>query len=168
MQNHTNTHHANMPRPEQCAVAYYRHAANSDANNPVDAQAKQVRVWAKNNDLVIIREFADRGKSGRTVEGRKGFTALMETVRTSNDFMFILVQDVSRIGRFENADLTAQYISECRHFGKHIIYTNSVVKHGGSQAYPLMFRLERFREAMLAKESHDLLNSPEINARDQP
>jgi DNA invertase Pin-like site-specific DNA recombinase len=91
------------------AVAYYRHSAQDRQKNSVEIQCDQVRAWAAANQVEIIREFADRGKSGLTAEGRPAFTEMMALVRTKADFSKVLVLDVSRWGRFQDIDLSAQY-----------------------------------------------------------
>ena len=44
-------------------------------------------------------------------------------VKKRNDFKYILCLDVSRWGRFQDIDLSAQYSAECRKYGKEVIYT---------------------------------------------
>jgi hypothetical protein len=46
------------------AVAYYRHSAQDRQENSIPIQRDQVREWAENNGVDIIKEFADAGKSG--------------------------------------------------------------------------------------------------------
>lgn len=104
------------------AVAYYRSAAESAAKDGLETQQDHVRTFARRHDLQIIHEFADRGQSGRSAEGRPAFTEMMHWVRTRHDFMMILVYDGSRWGRFQ-ADDHAHYESLCTEHGKRVIYT---------------------------------------------
>src|ERR1051326_7247706 len=92
------------------AVAYYRHSAQDRQENSVAIQQEQVQQWAKANGVDILHEFADRGKSGLTAEGRDGFKDMMEGwVKQRDDFDFVLCLDVSRWGRFQDIDLSATY-----------------------------------------------------------
>ena len=59
------------------AVAYYRHSAQDRQENSVEIQQDQVRQFAKEHDIEIIREFADKGKSGLSTEGRDGFNEML-------------------------------------------------------------------------------------------
>ncbi len=52
------------------AVAYYRHSAQDRQENSIPIQRDQVREWAEQNGVEIIREFADHGKSGLNAEDR--------------------------------------------------------------------------------------------------
>ncbi len=119
----------NMPptdssTPEFRAVAYYRHSAQDRQENSVAIQQEQVQQWARENGIEIIHEFSDRGKSGLTAQGRDGFNDMMENwVKTRDDFQYVLCLDVSRWGRFQDIDVSAQYSAECKRHGKEVIYT---------------------------------------------
>ena len=41
------------------AVAYYRHSAQDRQENSIPIQQDQVREWAANHDIEVVREFAD-------------------------------------------------------------------------------------------------------------
>jgi len=58
-------------------VAYYRHSAQDRQENSIEIQQDQVRKFAAENGIEIIREFADRGKSGLSVEGRDCFNEML-------------------------------------------------------------------------------------------
>src|SRR5436190_22697096 len=81
--------------PRFRGVAYYRHSARDRQENSVAIQQELVEKWAKENGVDIIHEFADRGKSGLTAEGRDGFNDMMENwVKKRMDFDFVLCLDV--------------------------------------------------------------------------
>ena len=143
------------PQYRARAVAYYRHSAQDRQKNSVEIQSDQVRKWATENAVEILHEFMDRGKSGLTAEGRPEFNNMMEWVRTRQDFEFILVLDVSRWGRFQDIDLSAQYSAECKKFGKEVVYTNLGIENDGSPVYPLVVNFERWRSAQYSRELSD-------------
>lgn len=105
-------------------VAYYRHSAEIGQENSVEIQQDNVLAFASKHGIEIIHEFADRGKSGLTTEGRPAFNEMMEWVRTRDDFTLVLALDVSRWGRFQDTDLSAHYESLCTQHGKQVVYTN--------------------------------------------
>ena len=114
------------PKPAQKnfrAVAYYRHSAEIGQENSVEIQQDNVRAFAQKYNIEIIAEYADRGKSGLTVDGRKQFQEMMKRVEEDNSFQFVLCYDVSRWGRFQDTDLSAHYDSQCSLAGKKVIYT---------------------------------------------
>ncbi len=144
------------PTPQFRAVAYYRHSAQDRQENSVAIQQEQVRHWAQENGVKIVHEFADRGKSGLTAEGRDGFNDMMENwVKARRDFDFVLCLDVSRWGRFQDIDLSATYSAECKQHGKQVIYTTLGKPKPNDQLYQVYVQFERFRAAQYSKELSD-------------
>lgn len=144
------------PQPSVKAVAYYRHSAQDRQENSVAIQQEQVRQWARENNVEIIHEFADRGKSGLTAEGRHDFTHMMEHwVKRRPDFSLILCLDVSRWGRFQDIDLSATYSAECKRHGKQVIYTTLGKPKDNDQLYQVHVQFERYRAAQYSKELSD-------------
>lgn len=138
------------------AVAYYRHSAQDRQENSISIQQDQVHPWAESNGVEIIHEFMDPGKSGLTAEGRPGFQDMMENwVKQRNDFQYILCLDVSRWGRFQDIDLSAQYSAECRKYGKEVIYTTLGKPREDDPLYPVYVQFERFRAAQYSRELSD-------------
>jgi DNA invertase Pin-like site-specific DNA recombinase len=139
--------------PRFSGVAYYRHSAKDRQENSVAIQQELVQKWAKENGVDIIHEFADRGKSGLTAEGRDGFNDMMENwVKQRKDFDFVLCLDVSRWGRFQDIDLSATYSAECKRHNKQVIYTTLGMPRPDDPLYPLYLQFERFRAAQYSKE----------------
>ena len=141
------------PRPQFRAVAYYRHSAQDRQENSIAIQQEQVQQWALDNGVEIIKEFADRGKSGLTAEGRDAFNDMMENwVKQRHDFEFILCLDVSRWGRFQDIDLSATYSADCKRHGKQVIYTTLGKPKQDDPLYQVYVQFERFRAAQYSKE----------------
>lgn len=139
--------------PKRKGVAYYRHSAQDRQENSVAIQQDLVRKWAEENGVDIIHEFADRGKSGLTAEGRDGFNDMMDNwVKKKEDFDFVLCLDVSRWGRFQDIDLSATYSAECKKHGKDVIYTTLGKPRSDDQFYSLCIQFERVRAAQYSKE----------------
>ena len=138
------------------AVAYYRHSAQDRQENSIPIQQEQVRQWADEHGIEIIREFADPGKSGLTAEGRPAFTEMMDQwVTQRHDFDYVLCLDVSRWGRFQDIDMSAQYSAECKKHGKQVIYTTIGKPRENDPLYPVYVQFERFRAAQYSKELSD-------------
>jgi len=143
-----------VDRPK--AVAYYRHSAQDRQENSIPIQQEQVRQFADDNGIEIVHEFLDRGKSGLTAAGRDGFKDMMENwVKTKSDFQFVLCLDVSRWGRFQDIDLSAQYSAECTRHGKTVIYTSIGKPKENDPLYSVYVQFERFRAAQYSRELSD-------------
>jgi DNA invertase Pin-like site-specific DNA recombinase len=138
------------------AIAYYRHSAQDRQENSIPIQREQVREWADKNGVEIIEEFCDAGKSGLNSEDRPAFTKMMEEwVKKRRDFQYILCLDVSRWGRFQDIDLSAQFSAECRKAGKQVIYTSIGKPRENDPLYPVYVQFERFRAAQYSRELSD-------------
>ena len=145
------------PTPLQIrAIAYYRHSAQDRQENSVAIQQEQVQQWARENNVIIVKEFADRGKSGLTAEGRDAFNDMMENwVKKRNDFQYVICLDVSRWGRFQDIDLSATYSADCKRHGKQVIYTTLGKPKENDQLYQVHVHFERYRAAQYSKELSD-------------
>jgi len=107
------------------AATYSRHSAEGRQENSVEIQQDQIRDFAEKNDIEIVAEFMDPGKSGLNAKGRKGFLDLLEYVK-KNRVDYILCLDITRWGRFQNIDHSAAYEAQCAECGVKVVY----VSHG--------------------------------------
>lgn len=74
-----------------------------------------IRAYAASHGMEIVRTYADAGKSGLRIEGREALQKLIRDVEEGRaDFEVILVYDVSRWGRFQDADESAYYEYICK------------------------------------------------------
>jgi len=138
--------------PKLRTVAYYRHSAQDRQENSIPIQQDQVRQFTQEFGIEIIKEHADAGKSGLDVEGRPAFTEMMdEWVKKRKDFDYVLCLDVSRFGRFQDIDLSAQYSAECKQHGKQVICTTIGKPREDDPLYPVYVQFERFRAAPAAR-----------------
>jgi len=103
------------------AIAYYRHSAQDRQKNSIEIQRDAVRKFADENDMEIIAEFEDAGKSGLNAEGRKGFQALLERVK-QRDVSNVICNDASRWGRFQDIYKSADYERQCAEYGAEVVY----------------------------------------------
>ncbi len=136
------------------AVAYYRHSAQDRQENSVEIQQDQVRQFAQESDIEIIREFADRGKSGLSTEGRDAFNEMIrDYVEGAKEaFDFILVLDVSRWGRYQDTDLSAYYTGLCAKHGKQVVFTSIGFGEQNDLLHGLHLSIERYRAASYSRE----------------
>jgi DNA invertase Pin-like site-specific DNA recombinase len=136
------------------AVAYYRHSAQDRQENSVEIQQDQVRKFAAENGIEIIREFADKGKSGLSVEGRDEFNEMIHDYveQEKEQFQFVLVLDVSRWGRFQETDLSAYYTGLCLQHGKKVVFTTIGFPKQDDLLHGLHLSIERYRAASYSRE----------------
>ena len=81
-------------------------------------QLVTIRRYAEQRGYTIVRIFEDSGRSGLRMDGREGLKSLMQEVQSGGaNFQAILVYDVSRWGRFPDADEAANYEFLCKKAG---------------------------------------------------
>src|SRR6202048_1658461 len=105
-----------MTAPPRAAM--YARMSTEHQQYSTENQADVIREYAVKRGIEIVRTFADAGKSGLRLDGRDALKLLFETVQTGQaDFQMILVYDVSRWGRFQDADESAYYEYVCKRAG---------------------------------------------------
>lgn len=134
------------------AVAYVRmsteHQQYSTAN-----QMDRIREFAVRRGLNIIRTYADEGKSGLQVKGRESLQRMIETVTTGQaDFRAILAYDVSRWGRFQDADESGYYEYICRRAGISVHYCAEQFENDGSPTSNIIKSVKRSMAGEYSRE----------------
>jgi DNA invertase Pin-like site-specific DNA recombinase len=96
-------------------------------------QADKIQEYADHRGMEIVRTYADDGKSGLSIGGRASLQKLISDVEAGlADFNVILVYDVSRWGRFQDADESAYYEYICRRAGIQVAYCAEQFENDGS------------------------------------
>ena len=117
-------------------------------------QADAIRVYAADRGLDIVRTYVDAGKSGLRIEGREALQHLIRDVETgAADFEVILVYDVSRWGRFQDADESAYYEYICRRAKIQVEYCAEQFENDGG---PVATIVKSVKRAMAGEYSREL------------
>jgi DNA invertase Pin-like site-specific DNA recombinase len=120
----------------------------------IDNQSETISAYAREHRMEIVTSYADAGKSGLSVENRPGLKQLIVDVESgSPGYSAILVYDVSRWGRFQDADESAYYEYRCRRANIAVHYCVESFPNDGS---PLSTLLKAMKRAMAAEYSRDL------------
>src|SRR5665213_193006 len=109
----------NDNRPKR-AVAYYRHSGEDKQENSVPIQREHAQRFVRENNIELIHEEADEGKTGLTSD-RPAFKRLLTNwVENPNapHFDYVLVLDVSRWGRYQDMNEPAALQYSCTQHGK--------------------------------------------------
>ena len=86
----------------------------------LDAQREKLRKYAEYQNMEIIQEFSDEGKSGKSVEGRPEFQRMLDNIENGiDDVQFVLVFKLSRFGR--NAADVLSSLQRMQDFGVNLI-----------------------------------------------
>ena len=97
-------------QPNALRAAQYVRMSTEHQQYSTNNQADKILEYAQRRNIEIVRTYADEGKSGLSLGGRASLQKLIADVETGvADFSMVLVYDVSRWGRFQDADEAAYY-----------------------------------------------------------
>lgn len=117
-------------------------------------QADIISLYAAQRGFEIVRTYADEGKSGLRLEGRDSLKQLINDVEAgATPFDAVLVYDVSRWGRFQDADQSAYYEYLCRRAGIAVHYCAEQFENDGSLSATIIKSMKR---AMAGEYSREL------------
>jgi DNA invertase Pin-like site-specific DNA recombinase len=135
------------------AVEYVRMSTEHQQYS-TENQREVIRKYAEQRGMVIMRTYTDAGKSGLRIDGRDALKQLIHDVETSKaDFSAILVYDVSRWGRFQDADESAYYEYICRRAKIDVHYCGEQFENDGS---PISTIVKGVKRAMAGEYSREL------------
>jgi DNA invertase Pin-like site-specific DNA recombinase len=135
-------------------AAEYVRMSTEHQKYSTENQADAIRKFAAGRGMEIIRSYADAGKSGLKIEGRDALKALISDVESDRaDFSTIIVYDVSRWGRFQDADESAYYEYLCKRAGITVQYCAEQFENDGS---PVSTIVKGVKRAMAGEYSREL------------
>jgi DNA invertase Pin-like site-specific DNA recombinase len=145
---------AGTTQPTVFRAAEYVRMSTEHQQYSTENQADKIREYAARRGIEIVRTYADEGKSGLRIDGRQALQQLIKDVETgAADFQIILVYDVSRWGRFQDADESAYYEYICRRAGIQVAYCAEQFENDGS---PVSTIVKGVKRAMAGEYSREL------------
>jgi DNA invertase Pin-like site-specific DNA recombinase len=139
----------------RCAAAYVRMSTDHQQYSTSN-QMDVIREFAKRRGLEIVKLYSDDGKSGLSIQGRDSLSQMIRDVQSgSAGFSYVLVYDVSRWGRFQDADESAYYEYLCRQAGVQVHYCAEQFENDGSPTSTIVKSVKR---AMAGEFSRELSN----------
>jgi len=147
---------APAPKPSRILLraAQYVRMSTDHQQYSTENQADVIARYAAENGMEIVATYADAGKSGLTLAGRDELQKLLADVESGDaDFSVVLVYDVSRWGRFLDADESAYHEYICRRAGKNVHYAAEQFKNDGS---PISTLIKAVKRTMAAEYSREL------------
>jgi DNA invertase Pin-like site-specific DNA recombinase len=116
-------------------------------------QAEVIARYAKSQGMIIVNTYADHGRSGLNLAGRDGLRRLLRDVETGNaDFSSVLVYDISRWGRFQDADESAYYEYVLKRAGILVHYCAEPFENDGSLSSALLKTVKRTMAGEYSRE----------------
>lgn len=135
-------------------AAEYVRMSTEHQQYSTENQRDAIRQYAEQRNMTVVRSYADAGRSGLTLEGREALQQLIRDVEGGRaDFTAILVYDVSRWGRFQDADESAYYEYICRRANIAVHYCAEQFANDGS---PVSTIVKSVKRAMAGEYSREL------------
>jgi DNA invertase Pin-like site-specific DNA recombinase len=142
------------PSPTSIRAAQYVRMSTEHQQYSTANQEDMIKEYAQRRGFEIIRTYADEGKSGLNVAGRQSLRQMIEDVQTGRaDYSAILVYDVSRWGRFQDADESAYYEYLCKRTGIDVHYCAEQFENDGG---PTSTIIKSVKRAMAGEYSREL------------
>lgn len=142
------------PEAARIRAAEYVRMSTEHQQYSTENQADILRSYAAARGIEIVRTYADEGRSGLRIDGRDALKALISDVESGRaDFQIILVYDVSRWGRFQDADESAYYEYICKRAGIAVHYCAEQFENDGS---PVSTIVKGVKRAMAGEYSREL------------
>src|ERR1039458_1905504 len=142
------------PTADLTRAAEYVRMSTEHQQYSTENQSEVIRQYSKNRGMTIVRTYTDAGKSGLRIEGRDALKQLIHDVEAGQaDFRAILVYDVSRWGRFQNADESAYYEYICQRAKIDVHYCAEQFENDGS---PVSTIVKGVKRAMAGEYSREL------------
>jgi DNA invertase Pin-like site-specific DNA recombinase len=135
--------------PPNNVAAYVRTAITDQhlASN----QMEVIREYAKRHGMQIVEEYFDVGKSGVNIQARKSLARMIREVQDGQiNFSAILLYNVSRWGRLQDADESAYYEYICRRAGVSVHYCAGYPESEGISASTIV---KNVKESIRANEN---------------
>lgn len=143
---------ASIPRILVPAAQYVRMSDEAQQYS-IDNQKDAIHEYAVRHGFVVVKTYADAGKSGVIVRNRRGLRELLKDVVGGDaKYKAILVYDVSRWGRFPNNDEAAHYEFLCSNSGIPLHYCAEQFTNDGTAHSSLIKALKRIMAAEFSRE----------------
>lgn len=141
-------------QPSITRAAEYVRMSTEHQQYSTENQSDKIREYATYRGIEIVRTYADSGKSGLNIGGRLSLQQLIKDVESgAADFNLVLVYDVSRWGRFQDADEAAYYEYILKRKGIHVQYVAEQFENDGS---PVSTIVKGVKRAMAGEYSREL------------
>src|SRR5437762_12535914 len=135
-------------------AAEYVRMSTEHQKYSTEEQGEIIRRYADQRGFTLVRSYEDSGKSGLRLDGRDALKGLIDDVRSgAASFGAILVYDVSRWGRFQDADESAYYEFSCKEAGITVHYCAEQFENDGSLSATIIKNMKR---AMAGEYSREL------------
>jgi DNA invertase Pin-like site-specific DNA recombinase len=142
-----------QPPPNLVPAAEYVRMSDEAQQYSIENQQAAIREYAASHGFEVVKTYADPGRSGVTAKHRPALAQLLkDVVKGEPGFNAILVYDVSRWGRFTNADEAAHYEFLCADSGIPLHYCAEPFQNDGTPSSSMLKALKRGMASEFSRE----------------
>ena len=143
--------------PGRRAAQYVRMSTDMQIYS-AENQAATIAAYAATRGLTIVRTFIDEDRSGLLINNRDGLQDLLNEAASGEAiFQCVLVFDVSRWGRFQDADESAYYEFICKRAGIKVFYCAEMFENDGSLISTMMKNVRRIMAGEYSRDRSALV-----------
>jgi DNA invertase Pin-like site-specific DNA recombinase len=146
--------HNQVPEPAPLIpAAQYVRMSDEAQQYSIENQKTAIQEYAATHGFLIVKTYADSGKSGVIAKNRPALRELLsDVVSGTSGYKSILVYDVSRWRRFPNNDEAAHYEFLCSSSGIPLHYCAEPFVNDGTATGSLLKALKRSMAAEFSRE----------------
>jgi len=145
--------HGGIVRTELLRAAQYLRMSTEHQQYSIEHQSATIAIYAAAHGMGIVRSYTDGAKSGLTIGRRDALQTLIRTIeKGQTDYECVLVYDVSRWGRFQDADESAFYEYICKRAGIQVRYCAEQFENDNSPTSNLLKALKRTMAGEYSRE----------------
>jgi DNA invertase Pin-like site-specific DNA recombinase len=138
---------------ELLPVAQYLRMSTEHQQYSLDNQRQAIQAYADSHNMSVVKTYEDGAKSGVVLKRRDGLRQLLQDAMGGDpEYKAILVYDVSRWGRFQDADESAHYEFLCKSAGVSVHYCAETFINDGTLPSMLMKALKRTMAGEYSRE----------------
>jgi DNA invertase Pin-like site-specific DNA recombinase len=141
------------PGTAKMRAAQYVRMSTEHQNYSIANQTAANHMYAVDHGMEIVRTYSDEGKSGLSLRRRNALKQLISDVQTGDaDFKAVIVYDVSRWGRFQDADESAYHEFICKCAGITVHYCAEQFQNDGSSFSSIVKTIKRTMAGEYSRE----------------
>jgi DNA invertase Pin-like site-specific DNA recombinase len=135
------------------AVAQYVRMSSEHQRYSIENQVAAIGEYARLRGLAVVKTYSDAARTGVVLKHRQGLMELLRDVIDGNrEYAAILVYDVSRWGRFQDADESAHYEFLCESAGVPVHYCAEPFENDGTMSSSVLKALKRSMAGEFSRE----------------
>jgi len=134
-------------------AAQYLRMSTEHQQYSTENQNEAIERYAHAHGMQIVRTYSDFGRSGLNIAGREGLQQLLADAKDGTaNCSVVLVYDVSRWGRFQDADESAYYEYVLKSLGIKVHYCAEQFENDGSLPSALLKTIKRTMAGEYSRE----------------